>query len=55
MLKRPDRKGFHIDKFKEIEFIISRCRFLTTNLEEEYKTYEASLENKEKIAKLIKN
>lgn len=49
LLKRPGRTGFSIEEFLKLEYIISRSRYLSNNVEEQYKLYENSLVNKEKV------
>jgi hypothetical protein len=48
MLKSPDHPAFSLEDFKKLEYLVSRSRYLVSNLSEQYKLYETSLENKEK-------
>lgn len=55
MLKSPGHPGFSLDDFNKLEYLVSKARFLVSNLEEEYKEHEYSLADEGRAEKLVKN
>ena len=55
MLKSSERPGFSLEEFQKLEYLVYRSRFLVSNLEEEYKQYEAAINDKAKMDRVLKN